>query len=67
MPGLFRRKTLAQEDVSQVSSAIIADDFGAPAIRISYPFYCALDFVIERGPPAVPIKLIFGAIEWGIT
>jgi len=65
--GILFGKTFSQKHMSKMSSAIGAHNFGPNTIGIGYPFYRALDLIVEAGPPAMGLKLIFRAVQGRIA
>lgn len=67
MAGVERGEALALEDVTEMSTAMSAGDFGAAAVGIDGAFDCAGDFEIEGGPAAAGVELVRGLVERGVA
>lgn len=63
MPRVLRRQLLAEEDVAEVSTAVVTDDFRAVAIDVSQAIHCAGNLIIEAGPTAMAVEFAVGEIQ----
>ena len=57
VPGVFVGEAFAEEDVAEVSVAVLADDFGTPAIGVGHATHAAFDLVVEARPTATRMEL----------
>ncbi len=57
----------AEEDMTEMSIAVVTADLGPPAIGISQALHCARKIVVERRPAAARIEFCFGIIERSIA
>ena len=67
MADVFLGKPLAQENMSQMCTAIIADNFGSHPISILNPFYRSFNFIIKTGPAAMRIELVVRFVKRRVT
>ena len=64
MPSVLLGEVLAYKHMSEVSAAVCALNLCALAIRVRKAFDGAGDFVVEAWPPAIRLKLVFGAVKF---
>src|SRR3954466_10145933 len=67
MARVFRRQPLAEEDVAQVSAAVVALDLDAHAIRVGQTLDRSRHLVVERRPAATGVELVLAAVELSVT
>jgi hypothetical protein len=67
--GVFFRKALALKDMPKVALAVGTDDFNAAHAKVVVfvAQYGTGNFVVERGPPATAVKLVFRLIEGSVA
>jgi hypothetical protein len=65
--GILGCQLLTDEDMSQVSSAVAADDLCPPAIRVELSGDRTIHLIVEAGPAAAGIELINGVVQESIT
>ena len=58
VPCILGGHPLTEEDVSQVSAAILANNLGASSVRIRVTRHRVGDLVIKTGPATATVKLI---------
>ena len=61
--GVLLREAFALEDVAEVASAVFAEDLDASSIGVDVAANGAFDLVVEAGPAAAGVELVFGAVE----
>ena len=57
----------AEEDVAQVSAAVVALDLDAHTVRVGQTLHRARHLVVESGPAAAGVKLVLAAIKLGVA
>ena len=67
VPGVLGGRPLTEENVSQVSPTIEADDLGATAVGIWMTGDGTRNLIVETGPPAMAVELVLGAIQGRIA
>ena len=67
MARIFFCEFLSEKNMSEVTTAIAADDFRTPSVGIGDPPDCAWDLVIKAWPSAVGIKFIRGLVKTSIA
>lgn len=67
MAGVFRRKSLSLEDVSEVPATIITEDLYAAAVGITFLANRSRNLVVKTGPPTATAELILAIVKRGIT
>ena len=67
MSGVFRCQPFAGENMPQMSPTMCTGYFCTLPIGINGSFNSAFYFIVKTGPATMGIKLIGGAIEWGIA
>ena len=65
--SLLVGKTFVEKDMTQMRSALVADDFGTHTVGIGQTLYGTLYLVVERWPATARIELIFRPIQWRIA
>ena len=63
MTRVLGGKPFSHEDVAEMTTAVIAEDFGAGTVRVGHFFDRALDLVVETRPPALADEFIAGTIQ----
>ena len=58
---------LTFENMSEVTTTIVADDFCTMTISIRYSFYGSWNFIIKTRPAAMRIKFILAEIKRGVA
>jgi hypothetical protein len=59
MARIFCGKSFAQENVTQMRSAIFTQDFGTHTVLIGNTFYRSFDLIIKTRPATVRFELGF--------
>ncbi len=67
MAGIFRRETLTCKDVTQMSVACLADDFGARSIRVGNALDRTGNFLIKTRPAAAGMEFSRRGVEWCVA
>ena len=63
MPNILVGQLFAFKNMTQVTIAMLANDFDSPAIHIGLPFDGAWNLIVEGGPPTTGVKFVAGLIE----
>lgn len=64
---IFLGHLFAIEDVSEVSTAVLAHDFDTHAIGVCFASDRIFDFVVESGPATSAVEFIVGLVEWSVA
>jgi len=59
----FGGHSFAMENVSQVATAVPANNFGAMSVRVLMTINGFGDLVIETGPTAIAFELVVGSVK----
>src|SRR3954454_10772403 len=57
----------AEEDVAQVSAAVVAFDLDAHAVRVRQPLHRARHLIVEGRPAAARVEFVLAAIKHGVA
>lgn len=64
---IFLGHLFAVEDVSEVTTAVLAHDFDSRAVGVYFASNRIFDFVVEGGPAAAAVEFIVGFVEGGVA
>lgn len=64
---IFLGHLFAVEDVSEVTTAVLAHDFDTRAVGVYFASNRIFDFVVEGWPAAAAVEFIVGFVKWGVA
>ena len=63
MARVFGGESFSHEDVAEMTTAIIAEDFRAKTVAVGHLLDSAFDLIVEAGPTALADEFVIGTIE----
>jgi hypothetical protein len=67
MTSVLFGKTLPQEEMSQMSSAIGTEDLSPVAVSIKLLINGSFDLIIETGPSTMTVEFVTGPVQRGVA
>ena len=63
MARVLAGESFSHEDVAEMTTAVITDDFRAKTVAVGHTLDRTLDLIIEAGPTALADEFVIGPIE----
>jgi hypothetical protein len=67
MACIFPGKSLSQEYMPQMTTAVRTENFRAPPVRIRLANYGAFNLIVKARPAAVTVEFVLGPVKRGIA
>lgn len=64
MAGVLLSEALASENMAEMSSTVVAQNFNPASVGIRFTTHGARDFIVESRPAAAGVEFVLRAVEW---